>query len=139
MDPSENPVFKYPVQIRESHLDTFGHVNNAKYLEIFEDARWELISKNGYGLEEVHRRKIGPIILGVEVQFKLELKNREHIVVTTQCLSYEKKIARLKQDMVKSSGDVACTSVFTFGLFDFNARKLILPTPEWLKAIGLPG
>jgi thioesterase III len=77
--------------------------------------------------------------LGVEVQFKLELKNREHIVVTTQCLSYEKKIARLKQDMVKSSGDVACTSVFTFGLFDFNARKLILPTPEWLKAIGLPG
>ena len=60
MDPSENPVFKYPVQIGESHLDTFGHVNNAKYLEIFEDARWELISKNGYGLEEVHRRKIGP-------------------------------------------------------------------------------
>jgi hypothetical protein len=23
------------------------------------------------------------------------------------------------------------------GLFDLNARKLILPTPEWLKAMGI--
>ncbi len=25
----------------------------------------------------------------------------------------------------------------TVGLFDVEARKLVLPTPEWLKAVGL--
>ena len=27
-----NPIFKYEVIIRETHLDTYGHVNNAAYL-----------------------------------------------------------------------------------------------------------
>lgn len=130
-------IFEYPVLIREHHLDTFGHVNNAKYLEIFEDARWELILKNGYGLDEVHKRMIGPIVLGVEMQFKKEIKNREEINVTTQCTSYEGKIGKLVQKMIKKNGDEACSATFTFGLFDFKTRKLILPTPEWFKAIGL--
>jgi len=136
--PWQNLLFEYPVRIRESHLDTFGHVNNAKYLEIFEEARWELISKNGYGLNEVHERQIGPIILGVNIQFKKELLNREEIVITTQVESYEGKIAKLCQKILKSNGDEACIANFTFGLFDFQKRKLIVPTPEWLKAIGVP-
>ena len=43
-------VHDYQLVIREQHLDTFGHVNNAKYLEILEEARWDLITGNGYGL-----------------------------------------------------------------------------------------
>lgn len=34
------PIHEYPVVIREHHLDTFGHVNNAAYLDILEEARW---------------------------------------------------------------------------------------------------
>ena len=37
-------VHEYALVIREQHLDTFGHVNNAKYLEILEEARWDLIT-----------------------------------------------------------------------------------------------
>ena len=33
-------MFSYKVKIRESHLDTLGHVNNAVYLVLFEEARW---------------------------------------------------------------------------------------------------
>jgi acyl-CoA thioester hydrolase len=33
--------------------------------------------------------------------------------------------------------EVCCTAEFTIGFFDLKARKLILPTPEWLKAIGM--
>jgi YbgC/YbaW family acyl-CoA thioester hydrolase len=130
-------AFNYSVKILEHHLDTFGHVNNAKYLEIFEEARWELISQNGFGLEDVHRIKMGPIILGIEIQFKKEIKNREIITITTQCTSYEGKIAKLTQKMIKRNGEEACEATFTFGLFDFKTRKLISPMAEWLKAIGL--
>ena len=130
-------VFNYPIKILEHHLDTFGHVNNSKYLEIFEEARWELISQNGFGLEDVHRIKMGPLILGIEIQFKKEIKNREIITVTTQCTSYEGKIAKLIQKMIKNNGEEACVATFTFGLFDFKTRKLIPPTPEWLKAVGV--
>ncbi len=38
----------YPVTIRETHIDSLGHVNNAVYLTLFEEARWEWITAGGY-------------------------------------------------------------------------------------------
>jgi len=123
--------------IRESHIDTMGHVNNATYLEIFEDARWDLITSRGYGLKEVHERKITPVILEIDIKFKKELRNRENVRITTECLSYEGKIGKLLQIMYNEKGDEACTASMVIGLFDLSTRRLIAPTPEWRKAIGL--
>ena len=47
----QNKIFEYPLTIKEFHLDTFGHVNNATYLQIYEEARWEFINQNGYATE----------------------------------------------------------------------------------------
>ncbi len=49
----EFKTFVYDTQIKEHHLDSFGHVNNATYLSLYEEARWESITENGYGLKEV--------------------------------------------------------------------------------------
>jgi len=131
-------VHEYPVQIREQHLDTFGHVNNAKYLELFEEARWDLVTRNGYGLDEVVRRRVGPTILEVTLKFQRELRNRQSIVIRSWTDSYVGKVARFTQQMVDEAGRVCCDGTFVFGLFDLAARKLIPPTPEWLRAVGIP-
>jgi thioesterase III len=130
-------VHEYPLVIREQHPDTFGHVNNAKYLEILEEARWDLVSGNGYGLEEVLRRRIGPTILEINLKFQRELRNRQRIVVKTWMDSYAGKIGRVGQEIRDPDGNLFCEALFTIGLFDVAARKLIPPTPEWLRAVGL--
>ncbi len=130
-------VNEYPLLIRETHLDTFGHVNNATYLEILEEARWDLITHNGYGLDEVVRRRIGPTILEINLKFQRELRNRQRITIRTWMESYLGKIGRVMQQIVDADGDLCCEALFTIGLFDLGARKLIPPTPEWLKALGL--
>jgi len=127
----------YEVVIRESHLDTFGHMNNAAYLVLFEEARWEVITNNGYGLNEVLRLQKGPVILDVALRFKKEIKLREKIKITTELVSHEKKISRFKQEMIKEDGSLAADLRLTFGFFDLQTRRLIDPTPEWKKAIGL--
>jgi thioesterase-3 len=129
-------IFEYSMMIKESHLDTFGHVNNAKYLEILEEARWELISKNGYGLKDVAARKIGPVILEVNIKFRKELKLREKIKILTHCTKQEGKIGYIEQTIVNEKGEDSAVAVFTYALFDLTLRKIIDPTPEWLKAIG---
>jgi thioesterase III len=134
---NQSEIFEYPLLIHESHLDTLGHMNNATYLEIFEDARWELITRNGYGLKEVHETQISPIILEINIKFKREVRNRENVVVKTYASDYNGKIGKIRQTMVRQDGDEACVAEITFGLFDMKARKLIPPTPEWLKAIGM--
>ncbi len=130
--------FLYEVQIKESHLDSFGHVNNSVYLNLYEEARWDFITKNGYGLDQVLREKKGPVILDLQVRFKRELKNREKIMIeSTPMVVEHSKILTLNQVMLKTDGKVASEAVFTIGFFDLVERKLIPASPQWLKALGL--
>lgn len=127
----------YELLIRESHLDTFGHVNNAQYLQILEEARWDLITANGYGLERILVTHLGPVILDVTLKFKRELRLREKIRVETRCTAYRKKIGTIEQKIFNSTNECAAEATFTFGLFDTVGRKLVDATPEWLQAIGM--
>jgi YbgC/YbaW family acyl-CoA thioester hydrolase len=130
-------VHEYRMLILESHIDTFGHVNNAAYLEILEEARWDLITRNGYGLDEVQRLRIGPVVLDVHVRFLRELRNRQAITIRSWMDSYSGKIGRFAQQVLDDAGDLCCDAKFTIGLFDLTARRLIRPTPEWVRALGL--
>ena len=74
-------VFETQIEIQETDLDVFGHVNNAAYLRLFENARWKFITDWGVGLKEIFATQIGPVILEVQVQFMKELKARERITI----------------------------------------------------------
>jgi acyl-CoA thioester hydrolase len=126
-----------PLVICEAHLDSFGHLNNARYLELFEQARWDLITERGFGIETIRKTRTGPTILGVEMKFLRELAPREAVVIKSELVSYERKVGRMKQVMVKADGTAACEAVFVFGLFDLDQRKLVEPSPEWAHAVGL--
>lgn len=129
--------FEYKIQILEHHLDFFGHVNNAKYLELFEEARWDFITRNGYGLNEIHKYRKGPIVLDVTCRYKREIKNREWINIVSTPTEHKQKIMRMKQQIIKENGEVAAEADFTFGFMDLELRKMVNPIPEWLHAIGL--
>lgn len=125
------------VTIAPRHIDGFGHVNNAAYLTLYEEARWKLIADKGFSLAEIQKNQLGPVVLEANVKFLRELKEGDVITITTTVLSYEGKIAKMQQQMIKADGTVASDAVFVFGLFDLARRKLIDPTPEWTRAIGL--
>jgi YbgC/YbaW family acyl-CoA thioester hydrolase len=133
-----NTIFEYDVLIRECHLDSFGHVNNAVYVQLYEEARWDFITKNGFGLDYIQKHQVGPVILDLKVRFKRELKNREQVKIlskTVQIMS--SKIMVLEQSIVNSSGKIASDATFTVGFFDMKERKLIDASPEWLHAVGI--
>jgi acyl-CoA thioester hydrolase len=131
------PVHEYSIVIREHHLDTFGHVNNAAYLEILEEARWDLIARNGYGLEDVQRLKVGPTVLEVQLRFVREIRNRQRVTIRTWLESYKGKVGKLAQQIQDDVGEVCTEALFTIGLFDMTTRRLVRPTPEWMAALGL--
>jgi acyl-CoA thioester hydrolase len=132
-----NKTFEYKLMIKESHLDSFGHVNNARYFDLYEEARWDFITRFGYGLKEVISKQMGPVILDVNCRFKRELKNRETITITSKTVDSSGKIMKIYQEMIKEDGTIASDATFTIGFMDLKARKLINPPSEWLAAIGI--
>ncbi len=129
-------IFTYHTMIRETHLDGFGHVNNAVYLELFEESRWEMITTQGFGLLEVQRLGQGPVILEVNVKFRKELRNREKISIQNELLGMRSKIMTLQQTLLKESGEVSALAVFTIGFMDFKLRRLIEFPKVWLDSVG---
>ncbi len=127
----------YELIIKEHHLDTFGHVNNATYLQLFEEARWQIITDRGYGLAEVMKNRQGPIVLEIQIKFLKELKLREKIQINFETLDSKGKVGQFRQQMLNSKNEVACEAVFTAGFFDLDTRKLIEPTAAWKHAVGI--
>lgn len=130
-------TYSYNLIIREAHLDTFGHVNNAAYLTVFEEARWDIVTSQGYGLEKIKEVQQGPVILEIQIKFLKELRVRTEVLVKTQILSYEGKISKLKQWIEDAAGNKYAEADFVAALFDLKTRKIVPPTPAWLAALGL--
>jgi acyl-CoA thioester hydrolase len=129
--------FECKIQILESHLDAFGHVNNARYFDLYEQARWDFITKFGYGLKQVIDNEKGPVVLDVNCRFKRELINRETITIKSHTTESTGKIMKIYQEIIKEDGSVASDATFTFGFMDLKLRKLINPPEAWLKAVGV--
>ncbi len=133
----ENQVYTYQTLIRESHLDTFGHVNNATYLQLFEEARWDYITEAGYGLERVRTEQIGPVALDATIKYRKELVLREQITIETRFAGRPNRLTFVLEQMIKKeNSQIAATFSITLGIMDFKERKLIQPPEGWLKAMG---
>lgn len=135
---NQNPIHEYEILILERHLDSFGHVNNAVYLNLYEEARWDLITKNGLGLDEIVKNKKGPVLLDLQLTFKAELRNREKIKIISQSRPEIKNnlIVTMDQKMINEKGKVASTLTINVGMMDLHLRKLLILSPEWLNILG---
>lgn len=132
---SEANPFNYDVLIREFHLDTYGHVNNATYMALFEETRWELVNSYGLGLNKVMETRIGPIVLEARIKFVAEIHLRQKIKIQIFCVKLEDKLAYLEQKMIGEDGTIHAKAEFKLGLFDMKQRKLIEISNEWKEAL----
>lgn len=128
-------LYSYPLLIKEGHLDSFGHVNNATYLALFEEARWDIVTKSGYGIQKMLATGLAPTILEVKIRYLRELRLREEIVIQTEFFAYRGKIGKLAHTILRGT-EQCCLAEFTMALFDLHQRKIVAPTPEWLRATG---
>ncbi len=131
-----NDVHIATIPVYETYLDAFGHVNHAKYLELYEQARWDWMAHYGLSIKDIHRLQVGPVILNVNLDYRKEVLARQELKIHTRVAAYEKKIFKLAQTMYLPDESVASTLQITGGMMDFKARKLVLPPPIWLDAFG---
>ena len=119
------------IKVRGYHLDMFMHVNNARYLEFLEEARWaafentkfnpDVFMKNSWSLAVVnininYRRAAGfGAILGIQTSLKK---------IGTKSVTLEQKISD------KDSGDIIVDADVTFVVLDVRSNRAIVINDE---------
>jgi YbgC/YbaW family acyl-CoA thioester hydrolase len=122
-------------KIRSTQVDSFGHLNNAAYLELYEWARWEWGEASGLDHHEmVHKRKIGPAILHIDLTFSKEIRLHETVTVRTWFHKAEKAKAVVAQEMLRSTGEIASKALIEFVMFNLEDRRAV-PLPDDMRAL----
>lgn len=73
-------------EIRTFHTDAFGHVNNARYLEFLEEARWQYAEQIGLTLL-LREAELAFIIMDLHLRFRAPIAVEDSICVATQLIS----------------------------------------------------
>jgi len=120
--------------VRPTQVDTFGHMNHAAYLEVFEWARWEWAAARGMDMERMAAEdRIGPAVLHVDLSFTKELRMHDPVRVRTWVESLERVKGVMGQEMVRADGAVAALMFLTFAIFHLDRRRVVA-LPESLRA-----
>ncbi len=117
-------------------LDSYGHVNNARYLELYENARWDILEKSGLGKKFLDESKIGLVILEVSVRFSREITEGQLITIETGSRRKGDRLFYFDQVMKNPAGEICSQAVFTTSLFNLNQRKMVRADRAWLSAFG---
>ncbi|HLE10649.1 MAG: hypothetical protein A2504_12750 [Bdellovibrionales bacterium RIFOXYD12_FULL_39_22] len=136
-DKHQQAEFVYEMQILERHLDSLGHVNNATYLEIYEEARWDILTKSDRGVDYIQKNKIGPVVLDLQITYKKELRNREQIQVKSHFVGHKNKLVMsFHQEIYNRENQLVSNIDLSIGVMDLEKRKLVTPSADWIAAIG---
>ena len=116
-------------------MDFNSHMRNTAYLDKAADVRMMYLAAQGFPADELHRLRIGPVIMKDEMAYFREVRLMEALRVTYMCagLSEDTSRFRVRNEFWREDGKLAAQVTSTGGWMDLNARKIIVP-PEPMQA-----
>jgi acyl-CoA thioester hydrolase len=75
-------MFETSIKVRGYELDSYNHVNNATYLNYFEQARWEIVNTTGL-LNFLKERELLIVVTEIRIRYKGMAKVFDELVVKT--------------------------------------------------------
>jgi YbgC/YbaW family acyl-CoA thioester hydrolase len=75
-------MFEYKLAVRGYELDSYGHVNNAVYLNYFEQARWEIFRQIGL-IELFKKNNWFLVVTEMQVRYSREVRLFDELEIHT--------------------------------------------------------
>ncbi len=111
--------------IRTFHTDAFGHVNNSRYVELLEEARWRYAEDIGL-VKLLREQELGFIIIDMKLRFRAPVHEGETIRVETSLVALGSASGDVKQLVYRLDKPTVCvTSMYHFILIDRQTAKSV--------------
>ena len=114
------------IKVRGYHLDLYRHVNNARYLEFLEEARWAYFEAT-HGLEWFTESGLAFVVVNININYRRPAFMNEQLVVHTGVKSLSNRSAVIHQRItLDDMSTVVSEADITFVLFDEKQNKAIV-------------
>jgi acyl-CoA thioester hydrolase len=129
--------FYHPIEVRYGDLDPQGHVNNAKYLTYFEQARVYYLIQLGLFNKGQSFRDVGIIIADIHITFQTPARYDDRIKVGVRTSKIGNKSMTVDQCVMNAdTGEVFAAGTVILVTFDYREHKTISVPDEWREKIS---
>jgi acyl-CoA thioester hydrolase len=126
--------FFHPIEVRYGDLDPQGHVNNAKYLTYFEQARVHYLIQLGLFSRDQSFMEIGVVIADIHIAYHAPTHYQDNIKVGVKTVKLGGKSIVLEQCVMDAyTGKIMATGKVVMVTFDYKEMKSIPVPVEWKK------
>lgn len=110
------------IVVRGYHVDMYGHVNNARYLEFLEEGRWASFEAR-IDLARLTALGLGFMVVNINVNYRKAVGPGERLLVSTFLDKVGSRSAMLKQEIrLKNSDELVVDALVTFVIADRSGK-----------------
>lgn len=127
-----SPIIQaHQIDIHNFHLDGYGHVNNARYLEFLEAARWHYFQQLGY--REI-LRQLQLVVAHIDIAYRQAARQDDVLAIHTSVLSVQSRRLVLQQT-VQFSGSLKMSAQAKVSLMPTQNGQVFRFPDDLLRAL----
>lgn len=92
------------IKVRGYHLDMYQHVNNARYLEFLEEARWSYVESK-LDLQEWMKNGLGFVVVNININYRKPAGLNQVLVIQSKMAKISYKSSTIKQEIYLEGSD----------------------------------
>lgn len=113
------------IKVRGYHLDVYQHVNNARYLEFLEEARWEWLEE----VEAFHwlqEQKLAFVVVNININYRRPAVLGDVLTVDSEITQLNGKSGIIAQRVLLAGQEtVVADAALTFVCIDLRTQKAV--------------
>jgi len=120
-------------RVRYAETDAMGYLHHAKYWEYFEDARTELLKKNGFRYRNLEAEGVFFVVYKAACLYLKPIRYDDLVTVTVTV----ERVTRTRVDhgyIVTRDGETMCEATSTLACVGRDGRPQLMPDSLWLCA-----
>lgn len=113
------------IKIYGFHADAYGHVNNARYLEFFEQGRWDFLQQFDE-LRIIDDNNLAFVVVNINVNFKKAIFPHQTIFINTFLKDINNASALMEQMIYNEKKEICAKAEVTFVLVNKKTNKAVM-------------
>ncbi|WP_312240331.1 YbgC/FadM family acyl-CoA thioesterase [Pantoea sp.] len=113
------------IKVRGYHLDVYQHVNNARYLEFLEEARWQWLEQ-AEAFEWLSMQKLAFVVVNININYRRPAVLGDVLQIDSEVVQLNSKSGVLAQRVMLTNDQTPIAdATLTFVCIDLASQKAV--------------
>lgn len=113
------------IKVRGYHLDVYQHVNNARYLEFLEEARWQWLEEAG-AFTWLQEQQLAFVVVNININYRRPAVLGDVLAIHSEITQLNGKSGIITQRvMLEGSETLVADAALTFVCIDLRTQKAV--------------